>query len=142
MDIKKDTGLAGMDMIIAIVAIIIFTTLILALMCNNAIENVKIAKETMAMIYITEIFENVGIQAYDDNVYNNIGLDYTEITEENILVPQEVIDNYKVEMKVEDTFDDIENKEQDILKKVYLTLTYEIGDKTYSCSMERLKVKE
>lgn len=142
MNIKKDNALAGIDMMIAVIAIIIFSTLLIALICNNAIENVKLVKESMAMIYITEIFENIGIQAYGDEVYNNIGSDYTEITEENVLVPQEILENYKVEMKVVDTFEDIENKDQDILKKVYVKLTYEVGNKTYSCSMERLKAKE
>lgn len=133
MNIKRNTGLAGMDMIIAIVAIIIFTTLILALMCNNAIENVKVAKETMAMIYITEIFENIGIAEYDN------------VSEENVndFIPQEVSNNYDVEIIVDDEVKEVpENQENQIIKKITATLTYEVGNKTYSCSMERLKIKE
>ena len=115
-------------MIISITAITIFSAFILSLMVNNSMENLKIARETMAMIYITEVFEKVGIADYDAVLEEN----------KDDFIPQEALENYKVEMKVEN----IENQEQDILKKVSVTLTYEITNKTYSYSMERLKSKE
>lgn len=131
MKFRKDTGLAGTDMVIAIIAIIIFSTLILSLIVNNSIENMKVAKETMAMIYITEIFENIGIA------------DYNTVSEENIdnFVPQEVLKNYKVDVTINNKFDEIE-EQQDIIKKIKVTLTYNIGNKTYTSSMERLKIRE
>lgn len=141
MKIKNNKGFAGVDMIIAVIAITIFSTLILSLMGNNVIENLKLTKETMAMIYITEIFENVGIQPFDSEVYNIIGTDYTEITEENILVPEEVINNYKVEMAATTELDGVTNNEN-ILKKIKIKLTYQVANKDYVCSMERMKIKE
>lgn len=127
MNIKEEKGFTGIDMSIAIIAITISTALILALMCHNGLENLKLAKETMAMIYITEIFENIGI------------LDYNDVTETNKsnYIPEKIYDNYEVIVTVNN-----EKEEQDILKKVTLTLTYKIGNKTYSCSAERLKAKE
>lgn len=127
MNIKEEKGFTGIDMSIAIIAITISTALILALMCHNGLENLKLAKETMAMIYITEIFENIGI------------LDYNDVTETNKsnYIPEKIYDNYEVIVTVNN-----EIEEQDILKKVTLTLTYKIGNKTYSCSAERLKAKE
>lgn len=141
MEIKKNSGLAGIDMVIAIIAIAIFSTLIISMMYSNVLENVKLKKETLAMIYITEIFENVGIQDYD--VYDYLGLtqNYKQITEPNVLVPQEIIDNYTVEMKVITQVEG-ETYTEDILKNIGVKLTYEIGDKTYSCTMERRKIKE
>lgn len=128
MNIKKDTGLAGIDMAIAVIAIVIFTTLILGLMCSNALENVKISKETMAMLYITEIFENIGISDYDN------------VTEDNkeLFIPKEIYNNYEVDMSITNA----EEKEQNILKKINIVLKYNVGNKTYSCSAERLKSKE
>lgn len=128
MNIKKDTGLAGIDMAIAVIAIVIFTTLILGLMCSNALENVKISKETMAMLYITEIFENIGISDYDN------------VTEKNkeLFIPKELYNNYEVDMSITNA----EGKEQNILKKINIVLKYNVGNKTYSCSAERLKSKE
>lgn len=130
MNIKRNSGLTGIDMSIAVIAIIIFTTLIITLMSNNAIESVKIAKETMAMIYTTEIFENIGIEDFDEVIVEN----------KDIFIPEEVNKNYEVNLEIEDEFEDLEA--QNMLKKINLTLKYEIGNKTYSCSAERLKAKE
>ena len=138
---RKESALAGIDIIIAIIAIIIFSGLIISLIYNNVIENVKLKKSTMAMIHLTEISENIGIQDYDAEVYNIIGTEYTEILEENILVPQEVIDSYKVEMAVITELEDTTNYE-DIIKKIKIKLTYELENKTYTCSIERMKIRE
>lgn len=132
MKLKSKKGLAGIDMVIAVVAVTIFSTLIVSLIYYNATENVKVTKETLAMIYITEIFENIGIASYE------------EITQDNIhnLIPQNVYNSgYEVKILVEKP--NIENvEEQDNIKKVNIKLTYDVGNKTYTCSMERLKIKE
>lgn len=127
---KKHNALAGIDIVIAVVAIIIFSTLILSLITTNASENIKIAKETIAMIYMTEIFENVGIAEFDN------------VTEENkdSLVPQGVNGDYDVIINVVDI--NSNDDKTGIMKKIELTLKYKIGDKTYECSMERLKARE
>jgi len=138
---RKQNGLAGMDVIIAIIVIIIFSGLIISLMYNNVIQNVKLKKETLAMIYLTEISENIGIQDYDHENYSLIGTEYTEIIEENVFVPKKVIDSYKVEMAVITEFEGITDNE-DILKKVQIKLTYKVGNKAYICSMERIKIRE
>ena len=131
MKVKKDNGLVGVDMIIAIIAITIFSTLIVSLMYKNVVENVKLKKETLAMIYITEIFENIGIEMYDN------------VTEDNIssLVPEEALKNYEVEITVTSDLDGVANNEQ-IMKKVTIKMSYEVDNKTYSCSMQRMKIKE
>jgi len=131
MKIRNNKGLAGVDIIIAIISVMIFSILIISIMYSNVMENVKLKKETLAMIYITEAFENIGIETYDN------------ITEENInnLVPEEARNNYNIEMTVTNEFDDVTNNEY-IMKKITLKLSYEIANKTYSCSMERMKIKE
>lgn len=131
MKIKKDKGLVGVDIIIAIIAITIFSTLIISLMYNNVIENVKLKRETLAMIYLTETFENIGIESYDNIIESNI----------NNLVPKGARDSYQVEMTVTSDFDDVANNEN-IMKKITVKMSYEVGNKTYSCSMERMKIKE
>ena len=131
MNIKKDNALAGIDIVIAIITIMIFSGLILALMYNNSVENVKVAKETMAMIYITEIFENIGIAEFDDVIETNI----------QNFIPEEALKNYQIDMKIEQNIEDIQEG-QDLIKKIRLTLRYSIGNKEYECYMERLKVRE
>ena len=128
---KTNKGLAGVDMIIAIIVIVIFATLILTLMGNNAIENAKITKETMAMIYITEIFEKVAIADYEDIIQEKT----------NDLIPQDALKNYKIDIAIENNSEELE-KQEDIIKKIKVTLTYNVGNKNYTTSMERYKIKE
>ena len=127
---KEEKALAGIDMVIAIIVVIIFSTIILNLITNNGLENVKNAKESMAMIYITEIFENIAIAEYE------------EVTEENnyIFIPEEALDRYKIELEIEENFEGV--SEEDIIKKVKVTLFYEINNKEYNYYMERLKIRK
>lgn len=143
MRFKKDKGLAGVDIVIAIIVLMVFSTLIISLIYNNVAENVKLKKETLAMIYITEIFENVGIESYENlenGSYEDLGKnDYTDIIEN--LVPEDAKTGYRVDIVITNELENVENNE-DIMKKVVITLTYSVNDKNYTCSMERMKIKE
>ena len=92
---------------------------------------------------ITEIFENVGIESYQNlsnGDYLDIGKnDYNTVIEK--LVPNEAIDLFEIDIRITNELEDVENNE-DILKKIIVTLTYNINDKYYTCSMERMKIKE
>lgn len=136
---KNNNGFVGVDMTIAILAIIMFSVLIISLMYNNFLENMKIKKEALATIYLTETLENVGIANYDD------------ITQENIdngvinLIPPE-IENYNYTMKIEVLTDILSlsdaQKQTGIVKKVKATISYKVGNKNYQYIMERAKIKE
>ena len=136
---KNNNGFVGIDMAIAIFAIITFSVLIISLMYNNFLENAKIKKEALATIYLTETLENVGIANYDD------------ITQENIdngvinLIPPE-IENYNYTMKIEVLTDILSlsdaQKQTGIVKKVKATISYKVGNKNYQHIMERAKIKE
>lgn len=143
MKVRNNKGVAGVDIVIAIIAITIFSTLIISMIYSNVTENVKLKKENLAMIAITEIFEKVGIENYsnlENGTYNDIGNNnYSEVIEN--LVPQYAIDNFKVDLIITDQLEDVNNMEN-IIKKIKITLTYEVGNKTYNCSMQRMKVKE
>lgn len=141
MKAKKENGFTIIDTVIAIIAITVFSTLIITLIYNNALENIKLKKETLAMIYITEIFEKVGIESYENLI---IG-EYTDIGNNSYddkikkLVLDDMLEQYKIDIKI--TEYDEDNKEH-IIKKITATLTYKITDKEYVCSMERMKIKE
>ena len=126
MNIKKESGLAGIDTIIAVIAVILFSTLIIFLITNNSLENIKLAKESMAMIYMTEIFENIAIENYDNVTQGNI----------NKFIPSDIQSDYKVDINI------VNYGEENIMKKINVTLTYGVGNKDYTCSMERFKTKE
>lgn len=128
--LKNKNGLAAVDICIALIAIIIFSSIILSLMYNVKLENLKIKAKVKANIYLTEILENIGIAKYDD------------VTSENLnLFPNDMSDAYTAKIEVSKLSDEDSNKE-DVIKKVKVIVSYEIGNKTYEESMERLKVKE
>lgn len=125
---KNQKGFVGVDMAVTIIAIVTFSTLIISLMYNNFWENLKLKKEALAMVYITETFENIGKANYD------------EVQQENItnFLPNEAKEYYTATAKVELN----DNESEKIIKKVTLTLSYKVGNKTYNVTMERLKAKE
>lgn len=128
--LKNKNGLAAVDICIALIAIIIFSSIILSLMYNVKLENLKIKAKVKSNIYLTEILENIGIAKYDD------------VTSENLnLFPDDMSDAYAAKIEVSKLSDEDSNKE-DVIKKVKVIVSYEIGNKTYEESMERLKVKE
>lgn len=143
MKTRGDRGLATVDMIIAIIAIMIFSSLIVSMMYSNVMENVKLKKETLAMIYMTEIFENVGRENYSNlsvGTYEDITVNtYDEYIEG--LIPEDLPEDYIVDIVITNNLEGVKNNE-DILKKVELTLTYKVGEKIFSSSMERMKIKE
>lgn len=143
MILKNDKAMTMTELIISIVAIIMFSTLIFSLFYYNVMENYKLTKETMAMIHMTEILENVGIESFENlNVgnYTDVGDNKYELSIEK-LVPARAKDNYKVDIIITDEFSGLTNNEK-IMKKVKVTLTYEINNKKYACSLERMKIKE
>lgn len=129
---RKDNGFVGIDMTIAIIAIIVFSGLIIFLMYDNFLENVKIKKEALATIYLTETLENIGIENYD-----NISIE----NKEN-LVPVSATENgYDIQLTISNPYKEDTTKE-DIIKKVVASVSYKIGNKNYQHSMERIKIKE
>lgn len=127
MKIKKSNGFVATDMVIAIIAIFVFSGLIISLMHNNALENLKAKREALATIYLTETFENIGIATYE------------EVTEDNKtnFIPSDLADqNYSMDITI------TEDENEKITKKINATISYNIGEKEYMYSMERTKIKE
>ena len=136
---KKNNGFVGVDMVIAILIIITFSTFIISSMYNNFLENLKIKKEALATIYLTEVLENVGIINFDDLTQENIDNGVINV------VPSE-IENYNYTMKINVFTDDLSlsdaQKQTGIVKKVKATISYTAGNKKYQYIMERAKIKE
>lgn len=128
--LKSKKGFTGIDISISLLAIIIFTSIILALMYNVRLENLKIQAKLGANIYLVETLENIGIAKYDD------------VTPENTnLIPQ-MPESYQIAMNVTNVSEEDSTKTDDIIKKVKVTISYKIGNKTYTQEVERLKIKE
>lgn len=137
MNIKSKKGFVGIDMTLAIVAVIIFSVLIIALLNNIFSHNLKVNKKALATVYLTETLENIGIAKYED------------ITQENIdnkvinLIPQEALEKgYTIDIKVDEKINLEDEETEDIFKKIKVTISYNVKNKNYEYYMERLKAKE
>jgi len=133
MKLKNNKGFVAIDTTIAVIAVIIFSILIISLIYNNSLENLKIKREALATIYLTETLENISIAAYED------------VTQENIesFIPSDLAsNNYNMEINISSDLELTNTKNEDIMKKVTATISYEFGNKTYSYSIQRNKIKE
>lgn len=131
MKIKNEKGFVGIDAAIAIIAVVVFSGLIISLMYNNFLENVKIKREALASIYLTEIFENIAVTDYGD-----ITQDYVNGAESGIISNEIGEQGFTVNLTV------TEDDEEKITKKITATISYEVNDKKYEHTMERIKIKE
>ena len=121
---KTKHGFTGIDILLAIVVIILFTTVIASLMYNIKYENLKIKNKLISNIYLIETLENIGIASYDS------------ITSDNLSVfPEDMPNSLQKSIEVTETH-------KDIIKKVKVTISYNIEDRTYENILERLKIKD
>ena len=120
-----------MDIILTVITIVLFTGIILSLMYNVKYENTRLLYKLSASIYLTETMENIGIEDYDNVTSNNASL-----------VPEDLPSFFEEIINVEDLSED-ENSgiEEDIIKKITVSISYTVNGKKYEQSMERLKVK-
>ena len=129
--IKNSKGFTQTDIVVAVVAIIFFTTLIVALMTNVKVQITKLKGKLLADIYLTEALENVGILQYD----------YVTEENKNLIFPK-MTDVFTPQLSISKLTDEDNTKDEDVIKKVEVKITYQIGNKTYEETAKRLKVKE
>lgn len=129
--IKNSKGFTQTDIVVAVVAIIFFTTLIVALMTNVKVQSTKLKGKLLANIYLTEALENVGILQYD----------YVTEENKNLIIPK-MTDVFTPQLSISKLTDEDNTKDEDVIKKVEVKITYQIGNKTYEETAQRLKVKE
>lgn len=129
--IKNSKGFTQTDIVVAVVAIIFFTTLIVALMTNVKVQSAKLKGKLLADIYLTEALENVGILQYD----------YVTEENKNLIFPK-MTDVFTPQLSISKLTDEDNTKDEDVIKKVEVKITYQIGNKTYEETAKRLKVKE
>lgn len=131
--LKKESGFTGIDITIAIIAVVLFTSIILSLMYNVKYQNLKQVYKLTANIYLTETLENIGIADYDNVISTDSSIN-TELIPELSNMFTEKIDVEKIS--------DQDNTKEDLVKKVTVTISYKIGNKTYEEVTQRLKIKQ
>lgn len=122
---KGQEGISGVDIVVSIGVIMIFTAIITAVYTNLIKSNLNIQRTQIATNYAVTILENA------DRLY------YKEVTPENLLDGIEISQNYKVTVDVipqENTGNSI--------KLVKVEVAYKTDKNKVLIKMEKLKQKE
>ncbi len=132
--LKEKKGLTGIDIVLTVIIVILFTSIILSLMYNVKQQNLKQVYKQASNIYLTETLENIGIADYEDII---------ETTSENNseLIP-DLPSMFYEKIEVESIKNEENPNKEDIIKKVTVTISYTIGNKNYETVAQRLKIKE
>lgn len=133
--IKRNKGITGVDVTIAIIIIAIFTGLIANLMYSSYKTAVIIQKSAKANAYATMILEKVDEKAFDE-------IDPTNFVT-NLKTNGEIsIDgDYTVDMTAED-YGDYRIDGKYAFKKISLTISYNVSSENKKLIINKLKVRE
>ena len=132
-NIKSNRGVSITDVVIALIILTIFTGVIGNLIYQIAYNNAALRVNAIAADYAVKEAEYIDKIAYEDVQTSNEKI--TQINGENVL------DAFIIKLDVEDYKANDETK-QDIIKKVTITVNYNILKDEKSYKIEKLKIKE
>ena len=132
-NIKSNRGVSITDVVIALIILTIFTGVIGNLIYQIAYNNAALRVNAIAADYAVIEAEYIDKIAYEDVQTSNEKI--TQINGENVL------DAFTIKLDVEDYKANDETK-QDIIKKVTITVNYNILKDEKSYKIEKLKIKE
>ena len=132
-NIKSNRGFSITDVVIALIILTIFTGVIGNLIYQIAYNNAALRVNAIAADYAVKEAEYIDKIAYEDVQTSNEKI--TQINGENVL------DAFTIKLDVEDYKANDETK-QDIIKKVTITVNYNILKDEKSYKIEKLKIKE
>ncbi len=132
-NIKSNRGVSITDVVIALIILTIFTGVIGNLIYQIAYNNAALRVNAIAVDYAVKEAEYIDKIAYEDVQTSN-----EKITQIN---GEDVLDAFTVKLDVEDYKGNDETK-QDIIKKVTITVNYNILKDEKSYKIEKLKIKE
>lgn len=132
-NIKSNRGVSITDVVIALIILTIFTGVIGNLIYQIAYNNAALRVNAIVVDYAVKEAEYIDKIAYEDVQTSN-----EKITQIN---GEDVLDAFTVKLDVEDYKGNDETK-QDIIKKVTITVNYNILKDEKSYKIEKLKIKE
>lgn len=122
-------GVTGTDLVIAIVVIAIFAGLITQLMASIYKISIDIQKSANANAYATMILEKV-----DEKPFEEVTDDFVANLNDEISID----DSFNITIKVTK----LEDIDENLVKKVDLTLKYNINGEEKQLFISKLKIKE
>ena len=139
--LKSEKGIIATDALIAIMLIVLFSGLILTLGYNIYLSNAGLKRISTATKYITDVFEYVDQEYYDDVTENTLET-YSQGLAENIYVGDSWNGKgYKIHIEVEN-YNEEDNTRLDLVKTIRMTVTYKLAGKEQHLEMTRIKKRE
>ena len=138
MNLEKENGVTGVDIAISIAIIMIFVSVIASLFYNVSSESTNLKRRAQATEYAIQEIENLKAKTMDDIANNELSY---EIPETN---PEEIAPGYNKSVKIED-YKELKGDdgiEENIIKKITVTVSYKVNGKSESITLEAMVTKE
>lgn len=132
-NIKSNRGVSITDLVIALIILSVFAGVIGNLLYQLAYNNASLRMGAIAVDYAVKEAEYIDKIAYED-----VQTSDEKITQIN---GEDVIDKFTVKLDVEN-YNDADETKKDIIKKVTITVNYNILKEEKSYKIEKLKIKE
>ena len=133
--ITTESGITGIDLVIAIIIMSIFIGIITTLMTNIYKQSLEIQSSSYAMAYATVILEKIDKKSFEEVQEPNFIEKLKKSGE--ITMP----DDYKITLSITNP-DNVTQDVASVIKKATVTVSYKVNNKEKSMSISKLKVKE
>lgn len=138
MKIKNEAGVTGMDFASGLMIFMISSAVVVSMYYQIYITTAQIKIHQYAVGCITDIFEKIDLESYDSindekvkSLIEESGMnDY--FNEENDSSVDCNIESYKNQANVE----------QDLVKKVNITVVYTVGESKMTLPLSKIKIRE
>ena len=131
INMKSNLGFTMVDIVIALIIILLFTGIITSLMFSARKMNAQITMSGNSTYYAMLILEDIDKISYDE-VQNGM--------EDSYITKYSIPSKYQVSLEVSDYTEDTEK--EDLIKKIKLTIAYDLLGDRENVVINRLKVKE
>jgi len=136
--LKKEKGITGIDISLAVLIITIFTGVITTLFYNVYTTSINIERESEATYIAVNILEYANLILYDEILTtDNSLLEQYKNSPNSIFIKN----GYIVETKVS-KHATTQNGKEDVIKNIEVKVKYKVGKKEEVLNIKTLKIKE
>ena len=146
INVKSQKGIIASDALLAVILVVLFSTLILTISFNIFMSNSSLKRMSKATNFITTVFEHVD-KLYYDEVTQNTLVTYAQGLQENGITVNPGENNwngkgYKIDISVQSYVPENAVDTPDLVKEITMSVTYKLGSKEQVISMTRIKKRE
>ncbi len=129
---RQERGVAGTDIIISVIIIVLFASIIIVGMYQAFVISAENQYAATAVSYIIQFLEYTDKADYDSVTVENL---------ENIRDSSQIDSAFSIQFAIEN-YKDTHAGAKDIIKTVTVTVNYDVVGKTETIEISKLKVKE